>query len=546
VAGPEVLCLKSAADRVYEQRGSYRCGAEPISVRYPAARQPPRAAHSGFARLETTNRRDHPVAAPSHGQSSTSVPKSQRHWQGIDYIIFAFIVRNGAKQSSHPRRSLRYCKVLVLARQYRSTDEKITAINKPPSITSAQVIRDVQRHFNPSKLFQPWFEREHGKREAESHNQKQKRRSWKSRQKLQVKIGHGGTLDPMATGVLILGIGNGTKSLNQFLECTKSYETVLLFGAATDTYDSDGKVAARKPYEHITREKVEGALRGFRGKIMQRPPIFSALRVQGKRLYEYAREGKEIPVEIQERPVTVEELSITEWYDGGTHQWHWPEREAALEEKEVVDKVVHGNGAGHEQTKRNLEISEEDGTDVKRTRTEAHVEDFETEANTFSASPAEYVKSVSDPKPLGTPLSGRSVKSNTHRNSRPTTDANPTSTESSQSAMTTTSRPPCPAPAVRLRMTVTSGFYVRSLCNDLAIALGSLGIMVNLVRTRQGGFELGTNVLSYDDLAKGEAVWGPKVESMFESWNLKQSSNEEVDQASVLVVDGSKDSVSTG
>ena len=133
--------------------------------------------------------------------------------------------------------------------------------------------------------------------ERENHNQKQKR-SRRARQPPQVKMGHGGTLDPLATGVLILGIGSGTKSLPQFLGCTKSYECTVLFGKATDTYDTEGKVVARKGYEHITKDMVEQALAKFRGKIMQKPPIFSALKVNGKKLYEYAREGKEVPIEI--------------------------------------------------------------------------------------------------------------------------------------------------------------------------------------------------------------------------------------------------------
>ena len=67
-------------------------------------------------------------------------------------------------------------------------------------------------------------------------------------------------------------------------------------------------------------------------------------------------------------------------------------------------------------------------------------------------------------------------------------------------------------------MTVTSGFYVRSLCHDLGHAIGSLGIMAKLVRTRQGPFELGANVLPYEDLKEGEDVWGPKVKAMLATW----------------------------
>ncbi len=77
----------------------------------------------------------------------------------------------------------------------------------------------------------------------------------------------------------------------------------------------------------------------------------------------------------------------------------------------------------------------------------------------------------------------------------------------------------CGPPAAMLRMTVTSGFYVRSLCHDLGEAVGSQAIMAELIRTRQGQFELGKNVLDYEDLAKGEEVWGPQVSKMLEEWS---------------------------
>ena len=72
-------------------------------------------------------------------------------------------------------------------------------------------------------------------------------------------------------------------------------------------------------------------------------------------------------------------------------------------------------------------------------------------------------------------------------------------------------------------MTVTSGFYVRSLCQDLGTAVGSLGMMTDLVRTRQSNFELGTNVLWYDELKQGEEVWGPKVKKLLEEWQEKKT-----------------------
>ena len=118
----------------------------------------------------------------------------------------------------------------------------------------------MQRQFNPSKLFAPWISTEKSIRDRESHNQRKRRRE----KAIQVKIGHGGTLDPLATGVLITGVGKGTKKLQDFLLCTKTYEAVVLFGASTDSYDRLGKILRNAPYEHITRDMVEKALEQYR------------------------------------------------------------------------------------------------------------------------------------------------------------------------------------------------------------------------------------------------------------------------------------------
>ena len=335
--------------------------------------------------------------------------------------------------------------------------------------------------------------------ERESHNQKQKR-SRRARQPPQVKMGHGGTLDPLATGVLILGIGSGTKSLQNFLGCTKSYECVVLFGKATDTYDTEGKVVARKGYEHITKDMVEEALVKFRGKIMQKPPIFSALKVNGKKLYEYAREGKEVPMEIEARDVETEVLEMTEWMEGGTHSYHWPQIEAETSEKELANKVLHLDGDKTPEPEA-LKTSPEDeaaGAGEKRKRDET-------------------VGGAAEPE--GVPESKRTKaegESAVASGALPETS----STEDAQPA-TPAQRDPCPAPACRLRMTVTSGFYVRSLCHDLGAAVDSLGMMASLARTRQGEFELGKNVFEYEYLAKGEEHWAPQIQQMLDNWNPK-------------------------
>jgi tRNA pseudouridine55 synthase len=403
---------------------------------------------------------------------------------------------------------LRYCRVPFPA-QSSSTEADNpslrTAIHKPTGVTSAQVIRDVQKHFNPSKLFQPGLLAERARMEREHHNQKQKR-SRRARQPPQVKMGHGGTLDPLATGVLILGIGSGTKSLPQFLGCTKSYECTVLFGKATDTYDTEGKVVARKGYEHITKDMVEQALVKFRGKIMQKPPIFSALKVNGKKLYEYAREGKEVPIEIEARDVETETLEMTEWMEGGTHSYHWPEVEAEASEKELANKVLHldGDKTPEPEASKTSE-GEAAGAGEKRKRDE-----------TVSGA----VEAEDVPESKRTKAEGESEAA-----SGALPEAN--STEEAQPAAPA-QRDPCPAPACRLRMTVTSGFYVRSLCHDLGAAVNSLGMMASLARTRQGEFELGKNVFEYEDLEKGEEHWAPQIQQMLDNWDPKPLSERPV------------------
>jgi tRNA pseudouridine55 synthase len=91
-------------------------------------------------------------------------------------------------------------------------------------------------------------------------------------------MGHGGTLDPMATGVLIVGIGSGTKKLNHLLSGTKDYEATCVFGIVTDSYDAEGKILRRCPTRHVTKEIVERALTEFRGDIMQQPPMYLSYR----------------------------------------------------------------------------------------------------------------------------------------------------------------------------------------------------------------------------------------------------------------------------
>lgn len=122
------------------------------------------------------------------------------------------------------------------------------------------------------------------------------------------KVGHTGTLDPTATGVLPVCIGEATKIAGFILEGDKAYDAVIRLGEETDTLDAAGKVVRELPVPDLTAEKVEAALARFRGTFDQVPPMYSAIKVEGKRLYELARAGETI--ERRPRQVTVHELVL--------------------------------------------------------------------------------------------------------------------------------------------------------------------------------------------------------------------------------------------
>lgn len=128
------------------------------------------------------------------------------------------------------------------------------------------------------------------------------------------KAGHTGALDPLATGVLPICFGESTKFSQYLLNADKSYRTTVRLGATTDTCDSEGEVIAEVDASAVTAEQVDQALEAFRGDIRQVPPMFSALKHQGKALYELARAGVEI--EREARPVTIHRLELTAFRPG--------------------------------------------------------------------------------------------------------------------------------------------------------------------------------------------------------------------------------------
>lgn len=128
------------------------------------------------------------------------------------------------------------------------------------------------------------------------------------------KIGHAGTLDPLATGVLVVAIGKPfTKKLSELSEVDKEYEFEVTFGIETESHDLEGEIVKKIAPVGISKEKIEDTMSEFLGQIEQLPPKYSAIKKDGKKLYEYAREG--IEVEIEKRIVNIYELKLLSFMD---------------------------------------------------------------------------------------------------------------------------------------------------------------------------------------------------------------------------------------
>lgn len=125
------------------------------------------------------------------------------------------------------------------------------------------------------------------------------------------RAGHGGTLDPAATGVLPVAVGRATRLLEYLGDARKVYRATVVLGVETDTYDAEGRVVAVSEAGHVSRRDVEAVLPRFTGEVLQTPPPYSAIKRGGKPLYEYARKG--IAVEVEPRPVVIHRIDLVEF-----------------------------------------------------------------------------------------------------------------------------------------------------------------------------------------------------------------------------------------
>lgn len=134
---------------------------------------------------------------------------------------------------------------------------------------------------------------------------------WKIRKSFKLKkfkVGHAGTLDPKATGLLIVCVGLATKKISEIQDTSKVYSGTIKLGVQTPSFDTETEETNPQEYLHITENNLRQAFQAFLGDIMQKPPVFSAIQKEGKRLYEYARKGQE--VEIASRPVSIYSFEI--------------------------------------------------------------------------------------------------------------------------------------------------------------------------------------------------------------------------------------------
>ncbi|GEQ69320.1 hypothetical protein JCM33374_g2991 [Metschnikowia sp. JCM 33374] len=335
----------------------------------------------------------------------------------------------------------------------------IFAVEKPSGVSSSNVVLQLQSIFNGSGV----FAKDLAEEKQKVHEQLTAGTKWSASkianrvQRKKIKVGHGGTLDPLASGVLIIGIGTGTKQLSYYLgECTKTYETRAVLGQSTTTGDSEGEVVTQTEVGDVTLERLKKAAAKFVGKIKQTPPVYSALKVDGKPLYEYARKGIPVPKALKPRDVKV--LSFVVHDDFGPH-----EKYGALsccDAGESMGKAIFNNPTLNDH---DLFYSEE----------------F---MNNPDVSDDEKITKI-HPKLLdpSVPIA-----------------ANP--------------------PVFHATATVGSGTYIRSLVSDLGRAVGSSAFMAELIRSKQADWELGKNVFSLKDFTdRDEKVWGPVLKTVFDT-----------------------------
>jgi tRNA pseudouridine55 synthase len=276
-----------------------------------------------------------------------------------------------------------------------------------------------------------------------------------------LKVGHGGTLDPLASGVLVIGIGRGTSKLQSYLEGSKQYTAMVELGYETTTLDAEGDIVKTMDWEHVTsidsiRDKV---VPKFTGKIQQVPPLYSAIRVDGKRLYEIARNGDEKDaqdVEIPMRDVEVYKVEV----------------EKTLSESVIKSGVVDGKKYKEAVKKKDDEAAAAAAEKAAAATTEDNAQESDDEE-------ANIAGKKKKKKRRGGNKKGTEKKKYFDESTVPTVRS-----DSSTGATS------FELPNFTLNVSCGGGTYIRSIVRDIGYEMDTVATMTGLVRTKQGPFLL--------------------------------------------------------
>lgn len=264
-----------------------------------------------------------------------------------------------------------------------------------------------------------------------------------------LKVGHAGTLDPLATGVLIICTGKATKEIDRLQADTKEYIATIRLGCTTPSFDAEHPVDAHYPTSHITREQVESVLKEkFIGSIMQIPPVYSACKVEGRRAFDYAREGSE--VELKAKELIIDEIELLDI--------HLPEQGVISPSSEEVAQLVCGNidiKQNSRKRKQSLEAAEAAAQNLSGAET------ISDGAFTKDSALAEDIALVKN-KAL--------AEDNVLTEELSETDKE--------------------IPYITIRVVCSKGTYIRALARDIGEALGSGAYLLSLRRTRIGKIKI--------------------------------------------------------
>lgn len=340
----------------------------------------------------------------------------------------------------------------------------IFAIEKPSGITSNQFMMKLQHLFNDSQIFSKEIARATAERMKMYEQQTGKKPSKRKLRKVsKVKMGHGGTLDPLASGVLVIGIGAGTKRLSNYLGGTvKVYESEALFGVSTTSGDVEGEMLSENSVKHLNKADLLGLKEKFEGSLKQTPPIFAALKMDGKPLHQYAREGKPLPRAIEPRQVTIYDMEF--FPDCLSTKHNYPLLRPTTDDAKDTVKLMNANLL-NDTLYFSKEYCEKHGLESE-------------------------VAQVEDPIPL-TPEELKMIEdeADAYR-----------------------------APLLHFRAKVSSGTYIRSLISDIGKAMRSSSYMVKLIRLQQEKWSLEEgNVFKFEDFSqKDEKVWSKVLSEVLE------------------------------